>query len=117
MGEAVRQLGRPDCTEYKKKIAMAIAMGHGAKMIFRPLGGPMQTVASMYGYGHRGDAAERYAHDHWEEYLLSAELAVSVLKEPTVMMLAAADSGPRSVLPGQPILLEAWQAMLAEAVR
>lgn len=117
MGESATVLGRREVSEIKKKIAMAIAIGHGAKMTFRPPGGPMQTVASGRGYGHRGDAAERYAHDHWEEYLLSAELAVETLKEPTVAMLVAADRGPKSVLHGQPVLLEAWQNMLSEAAR
>jgi hypothetical protein len=40
---------------------------------------------------------------------------VTILRNPTPAMLHVALSGPKSVLSGQPILLEAWQNMLAEA--
>jgi hypothetical protein len=56
-----------------EKMARAIAVGHGAKMTYRPPGGPMQTVA-----GHWGDASERYSERHWRDYRLAAELALDV---------------------------------------
>lgn len=61
-----------------EKVARAIAAGHGAKMTYPPPGGQMQTVASERGFGHWGDAAQRYSEARWWDYRLAAELALVV---------------------------------------
>lgn len=49
-------------------IAREIALFHGGAMIMGN-----ETLAARYGYGSWGHSPERYANDHWREYIGAAE--------------------------------------------
>ena len=49
-------------------IAREIAMWHGSAIT-----GPTRTVASDKGYGNWGHSPEKYADNHWREYIGAAE--------------------------------------------
>lgn len=66
----------------REKIARTSAFWHGQKMTFKPPGDLMQTVASQAGYGHFGDAANRYADAKWEQYLPAADAVLALLSDP-----------------------------------
>lgn len=63
--------------EIVQRIATAIALFHGSKFVVHNRDGN-QTVASLHGYGHYGDASERYARDHWQEYSAAAEFVTKL---------------------------------------
>jgi hypothetical protein len=50
-------------SELVERVARAIALGHGSKMVYQHPTDGMQTVASMAGFGRWGDSPERYS---WE---------------------------------------------------
>lgn len=49
-------------------IAREIAMWHGSHIT-----GPTRTVAADRGYGSWGHSPEKYADNHWREYIGAAE--------------------------------------------
>lgn len=59
-------------------LAKFIAFWHGRKMTYVNHDG-QQTVASSRGFGHFGDAAEKYASTHWREYSSAAEELLPLL--------------------------------------
>lgn len=49
-------------------IAREIAFWHGSRIT-----GPTRTIASDRGYGSWGNSPEKYANNHWREYINAAE--------------------------------------------
>jgi hypothetical protein len=55
-----------------------LAHWHGQKMIYHNRDGS-QTVASSRGFGHWGDASDRYADKHWQEYTSAAGVVMLMI--------------------------------------
>lgn len=60
-------------------VARAIALGHGAKMVYQHPTEGMQTVASMAGFGRWGHSPEKYSDAHWKDYVLAAQFAIPLV--------------------------------------
>ena len=78
-GTIVRALGysvEPKLDEIER-MSRKIALLHAQKIVCTNREGT-QTVASLRGFGHWGDSADRYADRRWNEYTSAAE---AVLKE------------------------------------
>lgn len=56
----------------REQVARLIALWHGQKITVIRQGGA-RTVAAQHGYGQWGDASEKYAANHWQEYLSAAD--------------------------------------------
>jgi len=56
-----------------EKLARTIAFWHGAKLVTVTVDEGAQTVAARAGYGSWGHSPERYAADHWHEYVQAAQ--------------------------------------------
>lgn len=67
-----------------EKAARAAAMGYGQKIavVRSREGGGAMTRAALAGYGKFGDAAERYADDHWQDFVPAVEWALRAIREP-----------------------------------
>ena len=99
-------------SEMVERVAKAVAMCEGARMALRRNGETL-TVAAMAGYAWKPDdpAHERYANDHWREYVNHATFAVEAMREPTQAMLTVFADGD------DPAYREDWQTMIDEALK
>lgn len=59
-------------------IARLIAKYHGSRMVLRG-DGITHTIASLKGYGQFGDASDKYANVHWQEYVNAARAVRQLL--------------------------------------
>lgn len=55
------------------RVSKLLAFWHGQKMAVSLPGQGMMTVAALAGFGKFGDAADRYAAAHWQQYTAAAE--------------------------------------------
>jgi hypothetical protein len=77
-----------DINDMVERLARAIARGHGGQFKMRR-DGETFTIANMQGYGGFAHDLDRYVDDRWQEYEFAARFAITVLGEPTPMMVKA----------------------------